>query len=168
MHVAAKHSGVVAFTIRQAQTTEALALVGGLIHQYAVWRGFDVAMGDIEREIKTLPGAFGPPGGVLLLALVNEETACGCAAFQRLDDMRCEMKRMFVPADWQGLGIGRALGDKLLQYAGEMGYEEMVLDTHPHMEAAHRLYDSLGFRPISRYNQNPTPGIRYMGRRLGI
>lgn len=43
----------------------------------------------------------------------------------------------------------------------------MVLDTLERLTGANRLYASLGFQPIERYNSCPLPGVLYFGRRLG-
>lgn len=123
-------------------------------------------MGDIESEMATLPGIYAPPEGALILARADKGAALGCAAYKALSPLRCEMKRMFVAPAWQGLGIGRALALFLIDTARKARYHEMVLDTHPQMQAAHSLYHSLGFVPVPRYNQNPTPGIRFMGLTL--
>jgi putative acetyltransferase len=37
----------------------------------------------------------------------------------------------------------------------------MRLDTLPSMDTARALYLSLGFRPIGKYNDNPTEGVLF-------
>ena len=49
-----------------------------------------------------------------------------------------------------------------LEAAREMGYARIRLDTLPEMEAAQRLYESLGFYDIAAYYGEPVPGQRFM------
>ena len=65
---------------------------------------FDAAV--LEEELATLPGAYSPPSGRLLLATFDGEPA-GCVALRSIDAHFCEMKRMFVYPHLQGRGIGR-------------------------------------------------------------
>lgn len=132
---------------------------------YAESRGFDAALGDFQAELDTLPGKYASPAGCLLLA-TKADKALGCLAYQRLDEEICEMKRMFVLPDYRGQGIGNQLVKRLLTEAHSAGYQRMRLDTHPQMQQAARLYQRLGFYPIARYNQNPTPGIRFFEKIL--
>ena len=148
-----------------ATSPEAFRAVGDLLRAYAPLRNHDAALGDIEQEIAALPGAYAPPSGCLLLASVAGQPA-GCVAFRQLDPARCEMKRLFVLPAFRGRGIGQQLVCELLQQARRAGYERMLLDNHPWMIAAERIYRAAGFVPCPRYNHNPTPGIRFFEIRL--
>jgi GNAT superfamily N-acetyltransferase len=66
------------------------------------------------------------------------------------------MKRLWVRPTQQGTGLGRQLAYAIVAVARDRGYTAMYLDTMPHsMPAAYRLYCSMGFTPVDRYNQNP-------------
>ena len=104
---------------------------------------------------------YGAPRGVLLLAEI-EGMAAGCAAVRPLDDITCELKRVYVRRDFRGTGMGRLLTETALQRAREMGYQRIRLDTLPQMAAAQRLYESLGFRYIPPYYGEPMAGQRFM------
>jgi putative acetyltransferase len=104
---------------------------------------------------------YGPPRGVLLLAEI-EGLVAGCAALRPLEDHICELKRVYVRAAHRGTGLGRILTKSALQAARDMGYERVRLDTLPEMQAAQRLYESLGFRDIPAYYGAAIPGKRFM------
>jgi GNAT superfamily N-acetyltransferase len=108
---------------------------------------------DFETELASLPGPYAEPSGLLLLAR-RAGTPAGCVALKRVDDRACEMKRMFVPVDMQGLGIGRRLGLAIIDGARDAGYQVMRLDTSWRQSAAIRLYCSLGFVQIE-----PDPSV---------
>ncbi|MEL7339474.1 MAG: GNAT family N-acetyltransferase [Bacteroidota bacterium] len=151
--------------IQLAQSPLEIQQIRDLFWTYAELRGFDAALGDFQAELDDLPGKYAAPKGCLLLA-TKEDQAVGCLAYQRLSNDICEMKRMFVLPAYRAQGIGTRLIQRLLAEAQSAGYQRMRLDTHPHMQNAVRLYESFGFYPITRYNQNPTPGIRFFEKRL--
>lgn len=110
--------------------------------------------GGFEEELGSLPGKYAPPDGDLLLARSDGEAA-GCVALRGLDDGACEMKRMFVEPRFQGLGVGRALGEAVVREARLAGYSSMRLDTSRRQGAALALYRKLGFRDVPAYYALP-------------
>lgn len=139
---------------------ESLQQVRHILLQYAALRNHDKALGDYQGELDQLPGEYAPPAGRLLLASWQGEPA-GVVAYRRIGHDFCEMKRMFVLPEFQGKGIGKALGIRLIEEAQKAGFVAMRLDTHPWMTTAQGLYEKLGFVEIDRYNDNPTEGIRF-------
>jgi len=110
-----------------------------------------------DQELAALPGAYAPPGGVLLLARDGNELA-GCVALRGIDAETGEMKRMFVRQKFRGSGLGRRLAAEVIEAAKQRKYRRMVLDTLPKLETAIALYRDLGFRDIGPYLAAPTPG----------
>jgi ribosomal protein S18 acetylase RimI-like enzyme len=146
----------------RAHTAAEIDVVHALLREYQQSIGVDLCFQGFEAELKGLPGSYAPPSGRLLLAFVAD-LAVGCIALQRVDDTRCEMKRLYVRPTARGLGIGRALVARVLEEARAVGYTEVVLDTLPTMVQAQRLYEQLGFHEIPPYRANPIAGARYMG-----
>ena len=103
-----------------------------------------------ENELTSLPGKYSPPGGRLLLADHEGQTA-GCAALREIDARTCEMKRMFVYPQFQSKGVGRALAERIVDEARSIGYSSMVLDTSVRQVEARGLYQSLGFKVVQPY-----------------
>jgi len=113
---------------------------------------FDAAA--LEEELATLPGAYSPPSGRLLLATDDDEPA-GCVALRPIDAQYCEMKRMFVYSHLRGRGAGLALSQRVIEHARSSGYRAMRLDTSIRQAEAQALYSRLGFEVIPPYYELP-------------
>jgi len=61
----------------------------------------------------------------------------------------CELQKMYFLPEARGLGLGKAMMEKCLMKAKEMGYKKCYLETMPYMENAQRLYKNSGFEYIS-------------------
>ncbi len=107
-----------------------------------------------EQELASLPGKYRPPSGHLLLALVDGAPA-GCVALRKIDVAACEMKRMFVYPAYHGRGVGKALGEAVIDAARRARYRSMRLDTSIRQTEAQGLYRRLGFRTIPPYYELP-------------
>ena len=147
--------------VQQAKSAQQLEQVRGLIREFAAWhrrthvedlqlieRYFDPVA--FEAELAGLPGHYAAPEGELLLANLGDEAA-GCVAMHDLGAGVVEMKRMFVPERFRGLGIGRRLGSAIVARGRHAGYRRMRLDTSKRQVAAIGLYEDLGFRRIEPY-----------------
>ncbi|HSD75619.1 MAG TPA: GNAT family N-acetyltransferase [Steroidobacteraceae bacterium] len=152
--------------IVDAEGAAALAIARELVLEYAAWLGIDLEYQDFSHELATFPGDYAPPRGALLLAQVEAGTA-GCVALRPFGPAICEMKRLWVRTEFQGLGIGRALAQAVLERARTLDYARMRLDTLPRMAAALALYRDLGFREIAAYYPSPIPGTVYLEADLG-
>lgn len=151
--------------IVDASTHQQLDAVRSLMHAFVDWHrqrhSEDLTLIDqyfdaraFEEELAGLPGKYAPPKGRLLLAFLNRHPA-GCVALRELDAHVCEMKRMFVPPQLQGKGVGRALAEALIREAKTIGYSSMRLDTSFRQVEAQKLYQSVGFVCIEPYYEVP-------------
>jgi GNAT superfamily N-acetyltransferase len=152
--------------IIEAQSDQHIAQAASLIRDFVSWchRRYSeqhpwlvdnyLQLGDFEEELSSLAQVYAPPGGALLLALVDARPV-GCVALRTLTDGICEMKRLFVRAEHQRLGVGRRLTKALIDLARRRGLTTMRLDTGDLQTEAHALYRSLGFVPIRPYYECP-------------
>ena len=138
-----------------------LAEVRALFEEYAAALGVDLGFQGFSEELDSLPGAYAPPAGCLLLGRVGRLPA-GCVAMRALAPGVCEIKRLYVRPDFRATGLGRRLAEAAVAAAQAKGYAAMRLDTLAAMTSARALYRSLGFRPIAAYRHNPVPGAEFL------
>ncbi|MEY4344254.1 MAG: hypothetical protein RL032_86 [Pseudomonadota bacterium] len=152
-------------TVITAQTEAHWDAVRFLFKEYAGSIGIDLCFQNFENELKSLPGDYAVPRGVLLIALSDGHWA-GCCALRPLDNVdyanACEMKRLYVRPAFRGLGLGRLLAEAVLEHARLADYASILLDTLDDMESARALYEELGFEEIPPYYFNPIAGSHYL------
>jgi GNAT superfamily N-acetyltransferase len=89
-------------------------------------------------------------GGRLYVAEVDGE-AVGVGGLKLLRDGVGEIKRMFVRPEAQGLGVGRAVLQQLIEDARALDCEAIYLESASFMHRAHALYRSAGFVASDSY-----------------
>lgn len=60
---------------------------------------------------------------------------------------------VYVEREARGTGVGRALLDRLVELAREIGYHKLVLATFPFNPAGQALYRRAGFREVGTYRE---------------
>jgi ribosomal protein S18 acetylase RimI-like enzyme len=151
--------------IAEARWPDDQALAEALFREYVASLGVDISFQNVDAELSSLPGKYARPGGVVLIARDGDEAA-GIGAYRALEAGIAEMKRLYVRPRWRGVKLGRELAEELIEDARVQGYRTIVLDTLQSMDAAKKLYLSLGFRPIAPYYDNPLPGTTYLALEL--
>jgi GNAT superfamily N-acetyltransferase len=94
---------------------------------------------------------FQEPHGVFLVLRDEEGVASGCGGVCRFDNIRAELKRMYVVPHARGLGLGRCLLVELEEHARRLGYRGLVLETGDRQPEALGLYRSEGYEQIPCY-----------------
>jgi putative acetyltransferase len=150
----------------QAESPTQIGQARELFLEYAQSLGFDLCFQNFDQELAGLPGDYAPPEGRLLLVECEGQLAA-CVALHKLDSRICEMKRLYLRPQFRGKGLGRALAERIIADARQIGYQRMRLDTvEPVMKDAVAMYRKLGFKEISPYRPNPMAGTIYMELQL--
>jgi len=133
-----------------------------LFLEYARALDFNLCFQNFEQELEQLPGPYGSPRGRLVLCEVDSRFAA-CIALKPLESGVCELKRLFVRPEFRGRRLGKRLAEHVIREAREIGYTTMRLDTiRGTMDNAIALYESLGFKEIPPYYNNPIPNAFFM------
>jgi GNAT superfamily N-acetyltransferase len=100
------------------------------------------------------PAELSPPGGTFIVGYLDDDPAC-CGGIKRLDDVTCEIKKMYVVPGLRGRGLARQLLHELERRARALGYAVARLDTGPRQVGARGLYESEGYLEVPDFNGNP-------------
>jgi len=147
-----------------AQTDKDFEIAKKLFVGYADSLGFDLAFQDFQQELDNLAEYYNLPDNCLMLVKYKGQIV-GCVGLKRFSDEICEMKRLYVRPQFQGLGIGRALAQAVIEQARKIGYTHMRLDFIA-PRVSETLYKSLGFTEIAPYEDIPIAGSKFMELKL--
>ena len=148
------------FVVREASGARDVALVQRLVTAHGDARATTPGVEYVYADAARLPGPYVPPLGGIWLALHGEH-GIGCVALRPLEAGTGEVKRMFVDAEWRGIGVGRALLLALIDGAEVRGLTTLRLGTLHDMDAALALYKSVGFAPVERYRADELIDTRF-------
>ncbi len=98
-------------------------------------------------------------GGVFYVGIVDG-AIIGTSAVRRIDNNRCEIKRIYVRKDFRGRGFGRELFLKALEFAGQ-NYSVAVLKTDARLTDAIGLYLKNGFSVVKEED-----GVVYFSKNM--
>jgi putative acetyltransferase len=147
--------------IRVAESLADITEVRRLWREYWESQGLPMDFQGFSAELAGLPGAYGAPGGVLLLA-TNKGEPAGTIAMRRLEARSGEVKRLYLRPQFRGLGLGRGLLAAVIERATAIQLECLYADTLPSMMEALSLYQRVGFERVGAYSNTPTPGAIYL------
>jgi ribosomal protein S18 acetylase RimI-like enzyme len=165
-------NAVTAFVVREARPEEYAAL--GRITVDAYREAGETA----DDYFPELADVAGRAALVPVLAAVEDDTGRllgtatyvpGPGPFHEGDfGDTASMRMLAVALDAQGRGVGRALVVECIERARRSGRGGLSLYTRPFMMAAHRLYESLGFRRVTELDWEFDPGEWLWAYRLDL
>ncbi|OCT99252.1 N-acetylaspartate synthetase [Xenopus laevis] len=112
-------------------------------------------MSDIEQYYMKQPGSC------FWVAVLDGKVVGIVAARGNEEDNVVELRRMSVDSNYRGKGIAKALGRKVLEFSMLNHYSSIVLGTTAVKIAAHKLYESLGFKHVGVVEHHVVPGMNH-------
>ncbi len=85
------------------------------------------------------------------IVVYEDDKAVGGGAIREYNDVTAELKRVFVHTEYQGRGIGSKLVFLLTEWAAELGYKRMILETGELLAESCAVYKKSGFKVIPNY-----------------
>jgi putative acetyltransferase len=96
--------------------------------------------------------------GVAFFVTRYEGKPAGCGGLKLFGREYGEIKRMYVRPVYRGLGLGKAMLERLAEYARERQVNVLRLETGIYQTEAIGLYESSGFQrrpPFGEYKDDP-------------
>ena len=92
------------------------------------------------------------PGSIYYVAEYNNELVGGGGIFPSpgLPNDTCELVKMYLLKNARGIGLGKLLIQKALDFAKEAGYKNVYLETMPELKQALKAYEKFGFEYINQ------------------
>jgi ribosomal protein S18 acetylase RimI-like enzyme len=110
---------------------------------------YEVAEEHMSEWLRGHPAAeFAPPGGGLLIGLLNDQPVTG-GAFCRFDDSTAELKRIWTDSRHRRRGHAKALLVALEAEIVARGYRRVYLTTGDRQPEAEALYVSTGYTRLT-------------------
>ena len=122
---------------------------------------------DADHKVLDRPDHIIDSGGEIVFAVAGDQVLGTCALIKmeggRFD---FELAKMAVDPAFRGRGIGRRLGEAIIERARELGAQTLFLESDTILGPALRLYRKLGFEEISRQPSPYARGNVYMVRKF--
>lgn len=92
------------------------------------------------------------PKSHYFIALVNEKIVGGGGLFptEALPTGTCELVKMYLQKENRGIGLGKQMMNKCLEWAKANGYNQVYLETMPELKTAVAVYEKLGFQYLTK------------------
>ncbi len=93
---------------------------------------------------------FQIPGAIYFIAELNGKLVGGAGIYptEGLPDKTCELVKLYLHKDARGIGLGKQLLLKSMQWAKENEYEQVYLESMPELSKAVSIYENVGFKKI--------------------
>lgn len=94
---------------------------------------------------------FQTSGAILWVALSDEEIlgCCGIYPTTGLPKVCGELVKFYLSKNARGKGVGKALMEKSIASAKELGYRQIYLESLPEFSNAVSIYEKQGFRRLA-------------------
>lgn len=108
--------------------------------------------GTVYYDVSTdhLFEVFQTPRSIYYVAELDGEVVGGGGIFptEGLPDDTCELVKMYTYPHVRGIGLGKLLIQKCIDYAKDTGYKKIYLETMPELKQALKTYEKFGFKYI--------------------
>jgi putative acetyltransferase len=104
-----------------------------------------------DESTDRLSEVFRMPDSIYFVAELNNEIVGGGGIFptEGLPQDTCELVKMYLHPQVRGIGLGKLLIQKCIDYAQKAGYKNIYLETMPELKQALKTYEKFGFEHIN-------------------
>ena len=135
--------------LRQADNAEIAQLIRSVLKEHGVDKPGTVYTDPTTDALYEL---FQTAGSAYFVATEADEIIGGCGIYPTagLPEGCTELVKLYLHKNYRNKGIGKALMEKSIAQAKELGYHEVYLETLPELKNAIELYKKMGFVQIDQ------------------
>lgn len=115
------------------------SLIFSVLREY----GMEPSPQTIDLDLYDIEGYYA--GGAFEVLVEGAGALMGTLGLKRLDETRCELRKMYLERKHRGKGYGRRLLDRAIARARELGFSRIELETASVLKEAIALYERYGF-----------------------
>jgi putative acetyltransferase len=115
-----------------------------------------------DADLADIEGMYIQSGGVFEVLQDNRGRLLGAYGLFPLNDMTCELRKMYFLPEIRGLGLGREILTRAVSHARRLGFKVIVLETISVLDRAIRLYTRFGFVPTTMDHPNARVDQRFI------
>lgn len=133
--------------IEEKDNKELAALIRTVFREFRIDRPGTVYYDPTTDDLYKL---FRAPGSIYWIAEENGIMAGGCGIYPTpaLPEGCAELVKLYLLPGFRGKGIGRALMEKCIESARQMGYSQLYIESLPELSKAVSMYIKSGFSHI--------------------
>ena len=132
---------------RNIDSKEIKDVIYSILNEYGLKEDEDKTDSDLNNIQKYYTDNNGFFGKVL-----QNNKIVGTVGLFKLDDVICELRKMYLLKEHGGKGLGKILMDIIIKKAKEKKYKKIELETASVLQEAIGLYKKYGFREIEKSN----------------
>lgn len=129
---------------RAGDEAEILSLVKEVLNIY----GLDLNPEDEDLDITDISKYYIQNNGDFEVIDINGEIV-GTYGIYKIDDDTCELRKMYLKQDFQGMGLGNIMMENSFKIAKALNYKRMTLQTNSVLYKAIKLYKKYGFEDFN-------------------
>jgi putative acetyltransferase len=153
-----KRAEITIRSVTNADCAEVISLVSSVLAEFHL--PFEPESKD--ADLADIEGMYIQSGGVFEVLQDERGRLLGTYGLFPLNDMTCELRKMYFLPEIRGLGLGREILTRAVSHARQLGFKVIVLETISVLDRAIRLYTQFGFVPTTMDHPNARVDQRFI------
>ena len=101
-----------------------------------------------DMDLTDIEESYSGNGGIFEVIENESKEIIGTSALFRINESTCMLRKMYLDKRYRKLGLGKKIMERILNFARDLNFKEIVLETNTSMIAAIQLYEKYGFKKI--------------------
>lgn len=135
----------------RAATNRDVPVIKEIVYSVLIEYGLQPDSGSADKDIEDIESYYKNNGGYFGVLEIDGTIAATFGVYKREEHI-CELRKMYMPAQYRGQGLGKEILEFSLQKARDLGFTTMILETATPLKEAIALYQKYGFTEYQTEN----------------